>query len=168
MPIFAILSLAISALLACASTGLLLRSSTVSKLLIAASTVSAVAATFAAAACIGNSKLTFWAFLFAAASAGCAASAGIRLFLRATRWIHRFVIYAGYAAVFAAMGIVALCLSSGNLSAMIATIALLLVYLLGSAGIFLAKTLTLRIAARTMPEYQASLNSVAGGGQAYW
>ncbi len=45
-----------------------------------------------------------WAFLFACGACGCGVVAVRNLDHRPMRWIHRFVIYAGYAATFAAMG----------------------------------------------------------------
>jgi hypothetical protein len=165
----ALTALVISALLSCCAIGFLLASASTSKLLLAASLFFALAGAISAGLGIGESILVFWAFFFAAAALGCGLSAALRLFARSTRWIHRFVIYDGYAATFALMGAAALFLSSRNLSGRLAAVILALTYIVGSLGIFLAKTLIVRVAARTMPEYQASLSSAPGNqGQSYW
>ena len=162
-------ALAASALLASFAIALLLRSTLISKLLIVASAIVGGLAAVAAAASIGESLLRFWALLFSVASVGCALGGGARLFLRSARWIHRFVIYSGYAVVFAAMSAAALYLSARNPSGKLAILLLVLVYAAGSLAIFLAKSFTVRVAARKMPEYSAAVNSRAGyAGQKYW
>src|SRR4051812_33565674 len=46
----------------------------------------------------GQGGIVQWAFLFACASGSCTAIAVRQLFDRPTRWVPRFVIYAGYGA----------------------------------------------------------------------
>jgi hypothetical protein len=118
----------------------------------------------------GHSGVTAWAFLFACAACGCHANAARYLFLRPARWIHRFVIYAGYGATFAGMGAAGLWLESRAASGWLAALVFIGVYVIGSAGIFLAKTLTVRRTATPMPEYLASLatDQSEQDGQNYW
>jgi hypothetical protein len=98
-----------------------------------------------------------WAFLFACGACGCGVVALRNLDRRLTRWIHRFVIYAGYTATFAAMGAAGLVLHARDTGGKLAAAAFVLIYIAGSLCIFVAKTLTVRCAQKTMPEYQASL-----------
>jgi hypothetical protein len=98
-----------------------------------------------------------WAFLFACGACGCGVVALRNLDRRLTRWVHRFVIYAGYVATFAAMAAAGLVLHAREASGKLAAVAFVLIYLAGSVGIFVAKTLTVRRARKTMPEYIASL-----------
>jgi len=106
-------------------------------------------------------------FLFACACCGSGLNAIRNLFLRPIRWIHRFTIYSGYGATFAVMGAAALCLQVRPASNRMAAIALIAVYLVGSACIFLAKTFTVRRAIKTTPGYQASLKT-DDDGRGYW
>jgi len=111
--------------------------------------------------------LAVWAFLFACGSCGSSVNAARNLFTRPVRWVHRFAIYSGYGATFAAMGALALCLQTRAASGHFAVIACIAAYVIGSTCIFLAKTLTARRAAKTMLEYRASLNGGADN-QGYW
>jgi hypothetical protein len=165
----AMAALLISVFFSCLAIGFLLSFPTAAKLLLTSSAIFAFAGTISAATSIGNSVLNFWAIFLSAASVGCALSAATRLFGRKVRWVHRFVIYTGYAATFAAMSVVALWLGSRTISGRFALVVLVLAYVAGSTAIFLAKTLIVRIAARTLPEYQASLNSASSQqDQPYW
>jgi hypothetical protein len=110
-----------------------------------------------------QSAVTLWAFLFACGSGGCNVNAVRNLFTQPTRWVHRFVIYAGYGATFAGMGATGIWLRSRAISGTMATGVFIVAYILGSVCIFLAKTLTVRHAAKTMPEYHASLAAGQGG-----
>jgi hypothetical protein len=103
---------------------------------------------------IGN-----WSFLFACGACGCGVIAVRNLDRRSTRWVHRFVIYAGYAANFAAMGIAGLSLSARDSSGKLAAAVFIGIYVAGLPCIFLAKTLTVRIMRKTMPDYPASPGS---------
>ena len=87
---------------------------------------------------IGN-----WALLFACGSCGCGVVAVRHVEHRLERRVHRFVIYAGYAATFAAMGAVGLWLVAAEASGKVAAAVFVGVYIAGSAGVFVAKTLTL-------------------------
>ncbi len=91
--------------------------------------------------------LAAWAFLFACGSCSCSMTAARHLSNRPARWIHRFVIYAGYGATFAAMGAAGLWLDSREVPGRLAASVLIGAYLIGSAGIFVAKTVTVRQAA---------------------
>src|SRR5450432_1547237 len=88
-----------------------------------------------------------WAFLFALAACGCCLGGAKFLFLRGERWVHRFVIYTGYGATFAVMGAASL---RGY-----GVFALTGVWVLGSAGIFATKSLTVRWAVKHIPGYRA-------------
>jgi hypothetical protein len=114
-----------------------------------------------------QSGFAAWSFLFACASCGSGLNAIRNLFFRPIRWIHRFTIYSGYGATFAAMGAAALCMQVRAASNRTTAVALLAVYLIGSACIFLAKTFTVRRAIKTMPGYQASLKT-DDDGRGYW
>ncbi len=87
-----------------------------------------------------------WAFLFACGACGCGVVALRNLDRRLTRWIHRFVIYAGYTATSAAMGAAGLVLHAREAGGKLAAAAFVLIYIAGSLGIFVAKTLTVRSA----------------------
>jgi hypothetical protein len=93
-----------------------------------------------------------WAFLFACGSCSCSMTGVRHLFARPPRWIHRFVIYAGYGATFAAMGAAGLWLESRAASGRLAAGVFIGAYAIGSACILVAKTLTLRHAAKAIPE----------------
>jgi hypothetical protein len=98
-----------------------------------------------------------WAFLFACGACGCGGVAVRNLDHRPMRWIHRFVIYAGYATTFAAMGAAGLELHARDAGAKLAAAVFVLIFVAGSLCIFVAKMLTVRRARKTMPGYQASL-----------
>ncbi len=110
--------------------------------------------------------LAAWAFLFGCGSCGCGLNAARNLFFQPVRWIHRFTIYSGYGAVFAAMGAVTLGFEIHAVSVRVAATVLIVAYAIGSGCIFVAKTLIVRQALKTMPEYRAS--PVADGDQDYW
>jgi hypothetical protein len=103
-----------------------------------------------------------WSLVFACGACGCGVVAVRNLDHRATRWVHRFVIYAGYAATFAAMGCAALWLYVQDAPGGLAAAVFFGVYLAGSVCTFVAKTLTVRITRKTMPEYHASLDGGQG------
>ena len=65
------------------------------------------------------------------------------------------------------MGLAALCLQSQAMSRWLTVGALFTIYALGSVGIFLAKILTLRRIAKTMPDYHESLTA-GQDGFGYW
>ena len=92
-----------------------------------------------------------WAFLFACGSCSCSMTGVRHLFTRPTRWIQRFVIYAGYGATFAAMGAAGLWLDSQAASGRLAAGVFIGAYLIGSACIFVVKTLTVRHAEKRGP-----------------
>jgi hypothetical protein len=98
---------------------------------------------------------------------GPAAVASTRnLFFRPVRWIHRLTIYSGYGDV-AAVRAVALSLPVHAASVRVRATALVAAYAPGSSCIFLAKTLIVRRAVKTMPEYRASLGG-GGKNQGFW
>ena len=103
-----------------------------------------------------------WSLVFACGACGCGVVAVRNLDHRATRWVHRFVIYAGYAATFAAMGCAGLWLYERDVSGKLAAAIFIGIFIAGSVCTFLAKTLTVRITRKTMPEYHASLGSDQG------
>jgi hypothetical protein len=71
--------------------------------------------------------------------------------------VHRFAIYAGYAATLAAMAIAAIGLDARNSSGLRAGGVLIATYAAGSLCIFLAKTLLVRSMSKRLPEYIALL-----------
>ncbi len=89
-----------------------------------------------------------WAFVFACGSCSCSITAARHLSFRPPRWVHRFVIYAGYGATFAAMGAAGLWLDSREATGRVAACVFVGAYLIGSACIFAAKTVTVRWAAK--------------------
>jgi hypothetical protein len=109
--------------------------------------------------------LEAWAILFASGAFSCGTTAIRNLTSRPIRWVHRFAIYAGYAATFAAMAIAAICLDARNSSGLLAAGILIATYAAGSLCVFITKTLIVRsIMSRRLPEYIASL---AEGPQQY-
>lgn len=156
-----------SALPAAAAVGGFFRSSaTAERLLLASMVAAAAGATLVAVADVGG-YLPAWAFLPACASFGCGANAGRHLFAKRGRWVHRFVIYAGYGATFAATAALAVLLTPRPPSGRAAAAILIGAFVLGSVGVFLAKTFTLKRLARTMPDYLASIAS-GQNGAGYW
>jgi hypothetical protein len=125
--------------------------------------VAGIGALAAGGLAAGQNGFAAWAFLFACAACGCGVNAANNLFRQPMRWVHRFVIYAGYGATFAGMGAVALRLGTWDASARLATAVFVGAYVAGSAGIFIAKTLTIRFTTKTRPEYDAFLATHAGG-----
>jgi hypothetical protein len=101
--------------------------------------------------------LEAWAILFASGAFSCGTTAIRNLKGRPIRWVHRFAIYAGYAATLAAMAIAAIRLDVRNSSGVVAAGVLVATYAAGSVCIFVAKTLILRSISRRLPEYIASL-----------
>ena len=159
--------LLVSGLLSAAAVATLSRSVATAKLLLPCAIVVATLGMLAVGLVGEPGGLRAWAFLFACGASGCCSIAARNLFARPTRWVHRFVIYAGYGAAFAGMGAAGLWLESRAVSGRLAAGVFLGAYVLGSACIFLAKTLTVRLAAKTMPEYHASLTA-GQDGPGYW
>ena len=110
-------------------------------------------------AAVSRGGLAVWAFLFACASCGSSLNGMRNLSFRPSRWVHRFVIYSGYGGTFATMAAAALGLQVRGVSGRIAVAVFIATYVLGSTCIFVAKTLTVRRAFTTMPEYRASLGA---------
>jgi hypothetical protein len=108
-----------------------------------------------------------WAIVFSAAAGGSLLNGRRQLIDRPARWIHRFVIYTGYGMTLAAMGAAALWLAGRAASAWMTLGVFAAAYAIGSACIFLAKTLIVKRAVKTMPDYAATLTS-GQGGQDYW
>lgn len=119
-----------------------------------------------AGAAAGHGALAVWSLVFSWAACGCCVIAARHLLGRPARWIHRFVIYAGYGATFGAMAAAGLWLDLRTATVGLAAIVLIGVWLIGSASIFIAKTLTVRFVAKTMPDYIAALGTDPSGG--YW
>jgi hypothetical protein len=118
----------------------------------------------------GHGRLAGWAFLFACGSCSWCVNAARKLFDRSARWVHRFVIYAGYGATFATMGAAGLWLEVWAASGRVAAGVFIGTYIVGSAFIFLAKTRILRLTAKSMPEYHASVAAdlSVGNDRGYW
>jgi hypothetical protein len=129
------------------------------RLLLLLAIVAAAVAALEIAMTIPMQGLVTWAILFASGAFSCGTIALRNLKDRPTRWVHRFVIYDGYAATFAAMAIAAVWLDERDSSVKLATVALIGIYVAGSGCIFIAKTLIVRTMVRRMPEYAASLTA---------
>ena len=129
------------------------------RLLLLFATVAAAVGALEIAMTIPMDGLATWAILFASGAFSCSAIALRNLKDRPTRWVHRFVIYAGYAATFAVMAIAGLMLDARDSSGILATTALVGLYAAGSGGIFLAKTMIVRTMIKRTPEYAASLTA---------
>jgi hypothetical protein len=105
--------------------------------------VAAICASIASLASAGQG----WAFLFAIAACGCCLAGAWFLFFHTERWVHRFVIYAGYGTTFAAM-------SAASLRGW-GIFALAGIWVVGSGAIFSAKSLTVRWAVKHVAGYRA-------------
>jgi hypothetical protein len=149
--------LALSILFSAAAIASLLRSTAVAKWLILMANGAAALAALETVLAGELGGVRNWSFLFACGACGCGIVALRNLDHRLTRWIHRFVIYAGYAATLAAMGAAGLVLHARDAGGKLAATAFVLTYVAGSLCIFVAKTLTIRSARKTTPEYIASL-----------
>ncbi len=101
--------------------------------------------------------LNVLAILFGFGSFQCGLKGGQNLNFRPARWVHRFVIYAGYGGTFAAMAAAALWLDQRAAAGWLAVEVFAGVCVLGTGCIFLAKTLTIRCVTTIMPDYIASL-----------
>ena len=129
------------------------------KLLLLFANVAAAVGALEIAMTIPMDGLATWAILFAGGAFSCGAIALRNLKDHPTRWVHRFVIYAGYGATFAAMSISALWLDARDSSGKVATAAIVGIYVAGSGFIFGAKALIVRAIIKRMPEYAASLKA---------
>ncbi len=128
-----------AALLACFAIACLPWSSIAAKIVL----VAAIFTSLAALASVGQE----WAFLFALAACACCLAGAWFLFFHTARWVHRFVIYTGYGATFAVMG--AASLGGWGIFALAG------IWVLGSAAIFAAKSLTVRWAVKHIAGYRA-------------
>ncbi len=115
--------------------------------------VAAGMASAVAAALLPSSQAPFWPSFFLAASAALSLAAWGILAFKLMRWVHRFVIYGGYAAVFGGMGLTVRVLQGRQAGAATQLAGLGLVYLIGSGAIFLVKAWTLRRAKTAFPGY---------------
>jgi hypothetical protein len=143
------IALVISILLCAAAVVSFWRSATVARWLMICANGAAILGVLELVLAHELNGVAEWAFLFACGACGCGVVAVRKLNLRAERWAHRFVIYAGYEATFAAMSTAGLWLTARAASGKLAAAVFIGVYLAGSACVFLAKTLTVRIAAKT-------------------
>jgi hypothetical protein len=114
-----------------------------------------------------HSALAAWTIFFALGACGCYATGIRNLFSRPARWIHRFVIYTGYGSTFAGMAAISLWLAANATSGWLAAGALICAYMAGSACIFLAKTVIVRLIAGSTPEYHTSLTAGQDGQDGY-
>jgi hypothetical protein len=162
---FAAIALVVSSLLSAAAVAFFRWSMPTAKWLLLCALAVAILGVLAVGLAGSQGGLTVWIFLFACGACGCNANAARNLVRRPPRWVHRFVIYAGYGATFAGMGAVGLWLRSKAITGTMFAVVLIGAYIVGSICIFVAKTLTVRLAAKTMPEYHASLAAGQGG---YW
>lgn len=149
---FAIVVFVLASVLACSAIAAFPWSNVLAKLLV---TASALTSAIAAATADGRVDSGTWAFLFASISCVSCLVAAAMIFGRLTRWIHRFAIYTGYGATFSAMGAMALLPGLREAGAMSFTAALITTWIIGSAGIFAAKTLLIRYAAKNITDYKS-------------
>jgi hypothetical protein len=131
---FAAIALVVSGLLSAAAVASFSWSVATAKVLLPFATVVATLGILAVALAGEPSGARAWAFLFACAACGCCANAARNLFSRPTRWVHRFVIYAGYGATFAGMGAASLWLESRAMSGGLTVAVFIGVYALGSVS----------------------------------
>jgi hypothetical protein len=103
--------------------------------------------------------LATWAILFASGAFSCGVVATRQLKDRSSRWVHRYVIYAGFAATFTAMAIAALWLHEWSLDRLLAQTVLIVTYVVGCGCIIVAKGLIVQRMVTQMPEYFASLSA---------
>jgi hypothetical protein len=143
----------LGALLSVAAIAFFLRKGTMARWLV-------IAAILATAASLGlvflnqpKTALQFWTVIFALGGIGCLGNGFRHLKARTGRWVHRFVIYNGYGAVFAAMAAFALWAGGKAVPGWLVTALLVGLYFAGSTAIFLAKTATVGIANRLVPGY---------------
>ncbi|HEX7158583.1 MAG TPA: hypothetical protein VF214_06200 [Edaphobacter sp.] len=148
----ALMLLALSVALEGLSVASFSRSIPASKLLLLCATA-VIAGGALASASTGTRGWASWAFLFACGAFGCSAIALRNLFSRPERWVHRFVIYAGYAATLASMAAAALWLQLRSSSGRAAIVVFAAVYVLGSMCVFIAKSLTVKFAVKNIPGY---------------
>ena len=87
------------------------------------------------------------------AGIGCTGNSFRHLKARTGRWVHRFVIYDGYGAVFAAMAAFSLWAGLHACPGRLVIVTLVGLYVAGSTAIFLAKTVIVRAANRLVPGY---------------
>jgi hypothetical protein len=159
MILIAIVVLAICFLLCAVAVILFSWSIRAAKLLLLMAIAAAAVAALEIAMTVPSDGLTTCAILFAGGAFSCASIAFRNVKDRPARWVHRFVIYGGYAATFAAMAIAALLLGARDSSGKLAAAVFFGVYMLGSGSIFLAKTLIVLAMVKRMPDYAASLTS---------
>jgi hypothetical protein len=163
----AAVALVISSLLSAAAVVSFPWSVATAKLLLPVASVVAALGAVAVGVVDVQSAVAAWAFVFACGACGSDAIALRNLSTRPTRWVHGFVIYAGYGATFAAMAAAGLWLESRTVSGRVGALVYVGCYVVGSVGIFVAKALTVRRTVKTMPEYHASL-AAGQDGAGYW
>jgi hypothetical protein len=163
----ATLALVAAGVLSAAAVASFVRFAPTARHLLRSALVVAIVGTMAAVLGGHPSALRAWTLLFAAGACGCFVTAARNLLAQPARWVHRFVIYAGYGATFALMGAGGLWLETRAIAGWPAAGMLVGVYAVGAAAIFLAKTLIVRRTAQTMPEYHDSL-AAGQDGPDYW
>jgi hypothetical protein len=165
MVFIATIFLVLSLLLAAASIGAFPWKFLAARLLLLCANALAAVGALEVAMTTPIEGLATWAILFAGGAFSCGTIALRQLKGRPIRWVHRYVIYAGYAATFAAMAIAALWLHARDATRAVGIGVLFGIYLAGSACIFIAKTLIVRSMIKRMPEYAESLTASP---QQYW
>ncbi len=172
MVITAIILVGLAGVLAGGAIAVFTWSAVTSKVFLMAAIVAAViGAVFNAAADQqGAAAATIWGWGFVFCTCACCVIAGVYLKGRLARWMHRFVIYSGFAATFSAMAAAGFWMGSRGTPGYWVVGIFIGIYVVGSACIFAVKTLTIRRVARIMPDYISSLsgNPLEQGGQGYW
>jgi hypothetical protein len=162
---FAAIALVAAATLPWAAVGIFRWSVRAARMILNIAAVTVVLGGLTTAA-VGRSALTVCVLIFSWAGCACCVIAVRHLRDRSERWIHRFVIYAGYGATFAAMSAASVGLSQRPSAPWLAAVVLVGAWVLGSVCVFVAKTLTVRLVAKAMPDYMAALGADPSGG--YW
>ena len=130
------------------------------KLLLLFANIAAAVGALEIAMTIPLNGLATWAILFASGAFSCGAIALRNLKDHPTRWVHRFVIYAGYAATFAAMSISALWCSMRVIHPAWSPRQRLLASMRRARALFSRpRRLIVRAIIKRMPEYAASLSA---------
>ena len=166
MVVMAIILVGLSGVLAGGAVAVFTRSAGTSNvLLMAAIVAAAISVVFDASATDMHLAIaSVWGWGFVVCACACCVIAGVYLKGHLARWVHRFLIYSGFAATFSAMAAAGFWMGSRGMPGHKVAGIFIGIYVVGSACIFAAKTVVIRRVAKIMPEYISSLSN----GQGYW
>ena len=132
----AVIALVVSGLLSAAAVVFFAWSVVTARFLLPCASVVAMLGAMAVGLAGGPSGVRAW-LLAACGAFGCDTNAARNLIARPARWVHRFVIYAGYGATFAGMGVASLWLQYRAVSGWLAIGVFVGAYAVGSVFIFI-------------------------------